>query len=190
MTTDLSIVNSALYLVGADEIETFEDPSREAAVASQLYSIAKQNFLQQATWNFSLAMTELAGTALATTSSEYEFGYTYEYTLPTDMLRLISKASPTNDYTISRNKLYTNDDEVHVLYQYDVGEAEFPGYATYALQMELCKLFAAALLQDDTQIQIWDSLAKQALSKAKIIDAQNEPPHAVDRTNFALVAVR
>lgn len=190
MTTDLAIVNTALYLVGADEIETFEDPSREAAVASRLYETTKKNFLQQTLWNFSVAMVELAGEELATDSSEYEFGFTHEYTLPPDMLRLVSKAAPTNDYMISRDKLYTNDDEVHVLYQYDVSESEMPAYAVRALEFEFARLFSAALLQDDTQIQIWGTVAKDALAKAKTIDAQNEPSPEIDVSNFELVSVR
>lgn len=189
-TTDLEICISALLLVGADEITSFDDASREAKLCKRLYENTKQKMLQTNNWGFSLAMVELSKTTLATTSAEYDFGYLYEYQLPTDFLRLIKKNTPTNDYTIVGDKLMTSDDEVQVLYQYDVSESEFPAYFTQAVIYEMTKLLASALLQDDTAIEIWSSLAARELVIAKNIDAQNTPSVEIDPSNFALTSVR
>lgn len=189
-TTDLDICISALLLVGADEINAFTDSTREARICAQLYQTTKEAMLQKAHWSFSLAMTELSRTTLATTSAEYEFGYTYQYALPPDYLRIIRKNNPTNDYRIVGNKLYTNDDDVQILYQYDVDESRFPSYFTRAFELEMAKLLAAALLQDDNQVQIWEALAKKELISARNIDAQNTPSPQVDPSNFALTHVR
>lgn len=189
-TTDLDICISALLLVGADEITSFDDASREARICNQLYETTKQKLLQTRPWSFSLAIVELAKTTLATTSEEYEFGYLYEYTLPPDQLRIIRKNNPTNDYRIIGDKLYTNDDEVQVLYQYDVSESEFPSYFTRAFEFEMAKLLAAALMQDENQMQLFAALAKEELIKARNIDAQGSPGVTIDESNFVLTAVR
>lgn len=190
MPTDVEICASALLLVGADEINSFEDETREARICDNLYDTTRQKLLQSHNWSFSLAMTELSRTTLATTSSEYEFGYLYEYSLPTDYLRLIKKDGVANDYRIAGDKLYSNDSEVHILYQYDVSETEFPAYFTRALEFEMAKILAAALMQDETQVELWTALAKDELIRAKNIDSQNQPPSELAENNFALTAVR
>lgn len=189
-TTDIDICASALLLVGADEINSFEDETREARICSQLYDTTKQKMLQSHNWGFSLAMTELAGTTISTSASEYEFGYTYEHTLPVDFLRIIKKDGLTNDYRIIGDKLFSNDSEVHILYQYDVSEAEFPAYFTRACEFEMAKILAAALLQDETQVELWGTLARDELIRAKNIDSQNQPQSQLADNNFALTAVR
>lgn len=189
-TTDLNICISALLLIGADEITSFDDSSREARICSQIYEVTKQNLLQSHNWTFSLAYTELSRTTLATTSSEYEHGWIYEYTLPPDYLRMIRKDNLANDYKIVGDKLYSNDNEVHVLYQYDVSESEFPSYFTRALEMEMAKLLASALLQDDTAIDIFSKLALRELIRAKGVDSQNSPSAEIPDNNFALISVR
>jgi len=190
MATDLGICNTALYLVGADEIESFSDDSREAKICSHIYETTKNALLQTHFWNFSLAMAELAGTALASTDAEYKFGFTYRYQLPIDYLRMVRKNIPTNDYTISQDKLYTNDTPVEVLYQYRVSETEFPEYFTRALEFEMARLLAAALIQDETQVQIWTTIAGDTLRKAKLVDSQSAPPAEIDPTNYVLTSIR
>lgn len=189
-TTDISICTTALLLVGANEIETFTDSTREARICDQLYQTTKQSLLQTHPWKFSLAFTELARTDLATTSSEYEFGYLYEYTLPPDFLRLIKKDGLQNDYRIVGSKLYSNDSDVHILYQYDVSETKFPAYFTRALEIKMAELLAAALIQDETQVQIWAGLSRQELIRAKNIDGTQSPPEGMQANNFALTAIR
>ena len=190
MATDLNMCTTALYLIGADGIESFEDDSREARICSRIYEDTKKSLLSSATWNFSLAMVKLAGVELAEDSAERKFGYIYEYQLPPDYLRLIKKNSPSDDYMISRDKLYTNDSEVEILYQYNVSESEFPAYFTRALELGLTVLLSAAILQDESQVQIWQPLARAELSRAKVIDAQSTPPDGIPYNNFALVSVR
>jgi hypothetical protein len=190
MTTDLGICNTGLYLVGADEINGFDDETREAKISSQLYDTTKKSCLQMHLWNFSLVYAELAKTELSTDSAEYDFGFKYQYQLPVDYLRAVRKNEPTNDYRISRDKLYTNDDEVQLHYQYDVSEGSMPAYFVRYLELEMAKIYAAALLQDETQIEIWSSLSQEALRKAKTIDAQSEPSAQIDPRNFALTSVR
>lgn len=189
-TTDLDICISALLLSGADEITSFTDGSREARICNQLYETTKETVLQSHMWNFSLAMTTLAKSEFDTTSAEYKFGYDNQFSLPPDYLRLIRKNSPTNDYRIVGNKLYTSDDNVEILYQYTVSETKFPSYFTRLMELEMAKLLAAALLQDDTQMQLFEAMARRELVRAKNIDSQNSPSAEIDGSNFSLTAIR
>ncbi len=189
-TTDLSICVSGLLLVGADEILSFDDTSREARICSQLYSTTKESMLQSHPWTFSLAFTELPGIETVVGTSENDFGWQHEYTLPSDFLRIIKKDGLQSDYRIVGDKLYSNQAEVHILYQYNVSETEFPAYFTRALELKMAELLAASLLQDENQLQIWAGLSRQEKLIAKNVDSTQSPPEGMQANNFALTAVR
>lgn len=190
MTTDLSICQSALLLVGDEAIESFTDSSRAARICSKLYTVTKQKRLQSHNWNFSLAFQELAKIELTDGTPEEEFGYDYAYQLPPDYLRFISKNEPSNDYQIVGDKLYTSDDDVQILYQYDVSESEFPAYFTRVLELDMASLLAGALIQDESLMQIMAAMRTEELISAKNIDSQNNPSTEIDESNFALTSVR
>lgn len=185
MSTDIDICNEGLLYVGANQISAFTDSAREAEVSAALYPTARDGLLQANPWFFTLKKVELARTTVTP-----EFDYSYQYQLPTDMLRFIRKNTPRNDYQLFEDKLETNDSSVQVIYQYDPGESNYPAYFSGALSMEMAKRYSAALLQDDTQIKIWEALAAKELIRAKNIDAQHNPPFAIPANEFPLTAVR
>jgi hypothetical protein len=183
----ISIINNALLLVGAETINSLDDTSREARVASAIYEVEKNTLLASYPWSFSLgqvALTRLVETPL--------FDYEYAYQLPTDpkRIRVIRKNNPSNDYRIFEDKLYSNDDAVEIIYQFDPGEDNLPDYVVSALQMSLSKLFALAIIQDETMAAGFEVMAEKALRKARNINAQENPTIQIDTREFALTAIR
>jgi hypothetical protein len=174
-------------MVGAETISTLEDASREARVASVIYSTTIEDILSRHPWNFALSQVSLARLA-----AEPLFGFEYAYQLPTDpkMLRLVRKNDPKNDYRIFEDKLYSDDNKVEIIYLFNPGEQNFPAYFVRALVLELCTLFAFSLMQDDTQGQIFTQLADTQMRRARNIDSQSEPSIAIGETEFALTNVR
>lgn len=146
--------------------------------------------LQSHYWNFSLKYAELAKTVLDTDSAEYKFGWLYSYQLPPDFLRMLQKeGSPTN-YSIEGNKVFCNDEDFHILYQYQVDESLLPDYFVRAFEYEFAKVLSVALLRDADLADVWASMAADAWLKARTIDSQNTPPYTIDGSAFALTAVR
>jgi hypothetical protein len=196
MASDIDICNTGLFLVGADEITSFQDDTREAKISNVIYETTKQALLSCHIWNFSLKFAELAGTTLASTAAAYDFDYKYEYTLPSDFLRMAKTDDLNNSlydhpYEIVGKKLYTNASPVNIQYQSSgINESTFPAPFQRAFELELAKLYAASLLQDETQVELWSKLARDALMKAKTIDASDDPGEGIDPKNFPLTTVR
>jgi hypothetical protein len=185
MTTDVSICTSALLMVGADEIESFVDETREAKLCAQIYPTTKTKLLQSFPWRFSLGQVQLA--QLATTPL-YEYDHAYQ--LPAGFLRIIEINSPSYDYKIFEDKLYTNADTVYVTYQFDPGEEDFPEYFTRLLELEMASLLSVSLLEDLDKSKLFGQEARRQALQSRSVDSQSQPNEALDDVNFDLIQVR
>ena len=187
MPTQLGIINNALLMVGANSINTLSDSSREARTAAAIYSTTLNDIISRHPWTFTLGQIKLAQL-----QQEPLFGFEHAYQLPVDpeVIRVIRKNNPASDYQIYQDKLFTNDNEVEILYQFNPGEEAFPAYFTRLVELELAKMFAFMLLQDETQAQVFDGLMTRQMRAARTIDSQNDPPAQIDAKQFALTAVR
>lgn len=184
-TTDISICSAALQLVGADEITSFIDETREARVCASIYPTWKKDMVQAHTWRFSIRKEEL--NRLAATPL---FGYKYAYALPSDFLRLIGKQNPTSRHQIFENKVLTDLTPVYANIQYDVAEQYFPAYFVKLMQLELAGMLAAALLEDDDKAAKYAGLARTQLVRARNVDSQNNTATAIPAGAFNLTNVR
>lgn len=187
MPSKISITNTALLLVGAEQINTFDDENREARVASAVYDVTKEAALSRHNWGFAIGQLQLAQL-----TNEPLFGFDHAYQLPTDpkMIRMLRKNSPQNDYRIFEDKLYTDDDEVEIIYLFDPGENDFPPYFTRALELELAKIFAVSVLQDETQANMFDQMSEREFKRARNIDSQNSPSQTLPKSEFVLNTTR
>lgn len=188
-TTDISICNSALVLVGADEnaIITFDDTTREARICNQIYEITKDALISKHPWNFTLGLVQLSQL-----SSTPLFGWSYAYQLPTDpkVIRVIRTDTRGDNYQIFEDKLYSDFSAVKIIYQFDPGEENYPSYFIRALELRLAELLALALSQDESFSRELERKAFRAFKEARFIDSTNDPPSHIHDNNFALTSVR
>lgn len=89
MASSVDIVNSALTKLGAKRIMDLSDTQKEAREMNAIFEIRRDYLLR--TYNWSFAMKRASLSALV---SEPEWGYTLEYQIPTDCLRVVQ----VNDY--------------------------------------------------------------------------------------------
>ena len=184
--TDLSICKTALLLVGADEINSFEDGSREARICDAVYTTTKESLIQTHPWSFTLEQTDLARTTQTPVIGDFE----YVYQLPVNSLKVIRKDGLQNDYRIYQDKLFSSDDVVSIIHQIDPGEQNFPSYFTRALEFKMAELLAASLAQDETLTQIMQDKFIRAVREAKSADSQTQPNILVNSSEFSVAAVR
>lgn len=185
MATDLSICNTALELVGANSINSFQDETRESRLCNQLYVTTRDTLLQQKRWSFTLSIRQLSRLTAAPAEE-----YNYQYQLPSDILGIAKNYDSHTHWRIIGDKLHTNVEECSILYQKQTGEEEFPPSFVRALEMELAKIFSMSLVQDATFTQLFEDEARKALLRAKSVDGQLGPNLKVDRRTFDLTAVR
>lgn len=185
MSTDLAICQTALILVNATPITSFSDSTREAAMCNALYETTKNEQLQSFRWSFSTFQE-----ALAQTTETPLFDWNYEYQLPTGVLRVLKTDLLGNNYRIMKDKLYSNETAVELLYQKDPGEEFFPAYFVRLLEYKLAEDLSLALVQDENMATAFARKYQQQLIKARGIDSQNTPNLAVPANELSLTAVR
>ena len=176
----VEICSAALNLVGADEILSFSDESKEAKLCNSLYPIYRDALMQDYPWRFSLERKQLAQLSNAPL---YEFDFAYQ--LPSDFLRLIS-AEGAEDYVIVGNEVHTNTSTLRVVYQKKVNESKFPAYFKMVLQTRLASILAIALREDVNMETRYQSSFLRELIRAKSIDSQQQPNSVMPTNNFLL----
>lgn len=185
ITTDISICAAALQLVGAEEITSFQDETREARICASIYPTIKADLLQSHTWRFSIRQEELS--RLVSTPL---FGYNYAYALPSDFLRLVGKNNPTSKHQLFENKVYTDLTPVYASIQYDVDAQYFPAYFEKLMFLELASMLAVSLLEDEGKAKDFSSMARTQMVKARNIDSQNNSSSTIPAGAFNLTNVR
>lgn len=187
MTTAVEICNSALLLVGANTITAFDDVTDEAQLADSVYETTKEALLQKHPWRFSILLADLGGKV----TTDPLFGFKNQYTLPSDMLRIIRLEGAGYAYKIYKNLLHTDvEPPCRIVYQQKTPETQFPAYFRRVLELELAILFAMALPEDDNRVARVEMLAEKQLRTARAVDDQQEPNEGLMDVNYSLVNLR
>ena len=165
--SDVSICNSALLKLGADRINELTDDSKEAKLCNEQYSKIRDDLLREHPWNFAIMRVELA--LLVSTP---EFGYSNEFQLPTDCMRVL-KLHEDVEFKIEGRKLLTDNGTIKIKYIKSVTDpSQFDANFAEALSAKLAAELSYALVQS---VSLTDRVIAQAaaiISKAKTMDAQ------------------
>ena len=82
--SEVEICNSALLKVGAARITSITEDSKMGRVCNVSYNKMRKKLLYSHPWNFAIRRA-----ALAQTTNTPSYGYTYEYQVPSDVLRVL-----------------------------------------------------------------------------------------------------
>lgn len=189
VTSEVSICNTALIFVGATEITSFTDETREAKVCAAIFDKTYEFMLQQAIWRFSLELIQLAKLTTPPTEAD-EFGFANAFQLPSNSLRIISTDSPSDNYKQFGDNILSNESRVSVTYQKKPDVTDLPAYFQRALELELTALLSLALNNDESEYAIWQRKADKELARARHIDSQQQPVSNVGSNNFLFTSVR
>lgn len=184
-TTDVSVCNGALIMVGANDINTFADNTIEAKLCSSIYKDTKKTLLQYHPWRFSLIQKDLGGALTA----EPEFEWDYKYQLPSNLLRII-RMEKDADYEIFGEALYTNQRTAKIIYQIEPSEEDLPSYFLRALQFHLARIFSMSLQEDVNKMNIFERAADKETARARQLDAQSQPNMKIPEKNYSTINVR
>jgi hypothetical protein len=189
MASIIDVANRALTKLGSARITSLADDSKQARSVNSCFYQLLDAELRQNRWSFSIKRASLA--ALADAPS---FGFTYQYALPTDFLRLdmIADVYPSTyldnyiyselcDYAIEGNVILTNyASPLKIRYGARIME---PGSWDPLFREALAARIAAEICEDLTQSNEKRNLAwqeyKNALSAAKRVNAIERPSQAL-----------
>lgn len=198
MSTQIQIINKALIKLGADTILSLSDNSKQARTMSAIYDSTRDRLLRRYNWRFAMVRTALA--ALATTP---EWGYTYEYSLPSDCLRVeqvgeqlygdystgSALSEQTELYAIEGNKILTDlSAPLSIRYvsritdtsKYD---ASFSDAFSFLLAIEGCE----AITQNSNKREIAWKEYKEIIREAVVTNAIEKYPQSIPDTTWITV---
>jgi len=121
MTSVVEICNSALNILGANNITALTEDSKNARLCNQRYEPLRDAVFREHTWNCLVKRVQLARD---TASPTHE--YNYQYQLPSDCLRVLSTGgyhdgSTSNvdggqKFKVEGRKILTDEDTVYLIY--------------------------------------------------------------------------
>lgn len=193
--TPTTISNMALVRCGAKEITSFEDDvSREASICRRLFHPARRTMLSQHHWNGAVRAVQLS----ENTSITPVF-WNNAYTLPTDLLRIVS-VHPSDDpdaqvpyaiqnanSTAADNILVTDSEQIYIKYVFDNTDLAtlsdgFREALTFLLARDICM----SLGKSPTKYGLTNAEYKRALTMAKSVDGFQEYPEKLAEGSWVM----
>ena len=183
-TTETSISNSALIKIGADRINSLTETNRRAQLCNEQYSKVRDEVLRSHPWNFAITRAEF--TQLSSTPA---FGYTYEYSIPSDCLRILELHDSTIEWKQEGNKVLSDSATIKARYLKRVtAPAEYDSLFVEALALRLAADLAYSLVQSSTLSQNLLVEYEKHMALARSIDAQEGT--APDLTDDSFIEAR
>lgn len=157
MASEVDVANRALTKLGAARITALSDDNKQARAIDSMFDIVRDAELRAHIWAFAVKRASL--TALGTTP---EWGFSYEYAIPADCLRLIQvnevyqgpdlsdyRNAPTAEYVLEGGKIlcdFASPLKIRYIFQED----DPTNWDSTFVEAMACRL-AAELAEDLTQ---------------------------------------
>tara|TARA_A100000172_G_scaffold63666_1_gene43082 strand:+ start:153 stop:785 length:633 start_codon:yes stop_codon:yes gene_type:complete len=204
--TDVGICNKALTYLGASSITSFSDGSDAATICNNIYDEVKLSTFGLYPWSFTIAKATLSRESTTPVSE-----WTYQYTLPNDMVTGVPRAVRTSttagsgiikNWEIGQSSvggavLFTDETAITIDYQKAVSEGNMPTYFVQLLAYQLAWHLAEPITDQTTKMQRWktDAIGTPSeggrggyLRQAMNIDSAGQTPSVI--ADYMLVEVR
>jgi hypothetical protein len=181
MASEIDICNSALVRLGAATINAFSDNTVEAELCDQIFERVRDAVLVSHPWNFAIRRASLA--ALSTTPA---WGYTYEFQLPTDCLRVLGvQYGQVTEYKVEGRKILANVAPMPILYIFkETLTGNYSAHFRECFEKKLALELAYALVQSTSQQQQLQAEYAASIADARSFDAQEGTPEEAINDEF------
>lgn len=196
MTSTVDIANYALNTLGASNISAFDENSKVGRLVNQRYEAVRDSVFRAHPWNCLIRRIELAQDSTAPA-----YGYTYQYTLPTDpyCLRVLEFSNGAMTYPfdnmrsnnnrepfiIEGRKLLTDEGTAKIKYVARITDPqEYDASLIEALAARLAMELCYAVTGSASMIQVTAGMYEAKLKEARFIDATEGAPQRVEASDF------
>lgn len=187
MSSPVSIASNALLLLGAQPINSFDEPTDRARLAANLYPEQRAALLRAHPWNCTIKRA-----ALAPEEAPPAHGWARQFVLPDDCLRVLSVGedddTPESYALEGRRRILYNGTVLRLRYVADVPEAEWDAGLVHVMTLRMASALAYAITKSGSMAQLAQDNYLRALKEAKAVDGQENPPEAF--TDSPLLAAR
>jgi|TARA_B100000242_G_scaffold188506_1_gene135629 hypothetical protein len=198
MASVVDLCNRALDLLGAANITSLTENSKEARLCNGNFDDVRDAVLRSHPWNIAITRRELAKD-----SDTPAFGFSFQYSLPTDpfCLRVLSfwNSNVNNDvaaydsnvmFKIEGRKVLSNEGTCNIIYIGRVTDTEqYDSLLNKAISARLAAEIAYNITGSNSVSQGMIAIYEDRLKEAKGVDSMEgfpEQPQADDFTNIRL----
>lgn len=181
ISSEVAICNLALLKLGDNPITSLEDGTTASNACALVYNQTRDSLLRRHFWNFSLKRV-----ALAADVSAPAFRFNYQYTLPSDFIRVQEIFQQNSDYVIEGTKLLTDDTApLKMRYVSRVTDTSlFDPLFVDALVLLIVIKIGARIQGDAFDPRASAQELQQVLLEAKMVDAQDGSPQQLQINTF------
>lgn len=192
MATSISICSAALLQLGKAPISSFSDPTDAARLCANLYPQERDTLLRENDWNFAKKRVVLAPTV-----DVPAFGFTAQFALPGDFLRLVSVGDwyvgmpDCGKFKIEGRNILASGSSLPLVYVFrNESEATWDSRVVELMTARMLWKLAYPVTQStslrDTLRDEYNAMARAA----RAIDAQENPSPELGEGQFTLVQDR
>ncbi len=165
MWTDVDIINRALRLIRGQRLSSLSENTAVAQIAKDLFEPVKQMVLALHPWNDATKRIKLTYD-----SQKPLFGFSYQYSLPFDCLRITACNSKT--WQREGYKVLSNNEKLELIYIANIPSVGMGANLVRVVSVRLAFEIAQSQGENTNLTERLYRLYKEELQSAKIIDAK------------------
>jgi hypothetical protein len=167
MASTVDICNGALNQLGASTIISLTEDSKNARLCNARYTQVRDSLFRSHPWNCLQKRVQLASD-----TDTPAWGFSFQFTLPADCLRVLRIEDYDSDYKIEGRKIVSNVSTMKILY---IARIEDPNQYDEILRETLSAALGAdiayAITSSNPVAQNMYSLFQEKLREARFVDA-------------------
>ncbi len=196
MTSVVDIANFALNQIGASNITALDENSKPARIINQRYESVRDAIFRAHPWNCLVRRVELAQD-----SETPAYGYSKQYTLPSDpyCLRVLEFSNGTLTFprdnmfsnsngpafVIEGRKLVTDESTCKIKYVGRVTDPnEYDANLIDTLAARLAFEICYAITGSTSMVQLTSAVFDSKLSEARFVDGTEGAPERIEASDF------
>lgn len=174
MATKVSICSNALLLLGDKAINSLDEGSDRASLASNLYDSVRDDMLRSHPWNCSVKRVLLAPDAEV---PAYDYGA--QFTLPADWLKTLSVGQEGYeiDYKHESGKILATGTSLALRYiSRNEVEGTWDAMLIRAMELKMAAEMAYPVTGSASMADMMHNKLLQHMKQARAVDGQDDPP--------------
>ena len=167
MASVVQICNSALNQLGAASITSLTDNSKNARLCNERYATVRDAVFRCHPWNSLIKRKQLAQD-----TATPAFGFSFQFTLPSDCLRLLAIDAYNADHKVEGRKVLCNESALKIIYCSQVTDPnEMDILLRETISAALAADIAYAITSNNTTQQNMIALYQEKLRDARFVDS-------------------
>lgn len=182
--TPIKICSRASLLIGGSPIQSFEDGTPEATVASAMYEDMARAALTNSRWRFATNQAVLNRLVSAPTG---RFDAAYQLPAGFLMVNAVTVRDEPIEYDIYGSKIFcdaTSTDELVCDYVFRAIEDTWPPYFVVAVEYMMAGVFAVSVARDSQLSSLMEQKASFQMMQARRLHSQQQTTRRLNTSRF------